>query len=151
MGMRINEVKRFLENQGDVKLAYLFGSYAKGKEGPLSDVDIAVLLDERLSESKRFKLRLKLITKISAILGLREAEKLDVVIMNDAPVNLNYEIIKHGKILFADDVGERIEMESKILSKYLDRRYYERRGLNILLEKMLGRRKFYEAKGKAVA
>lgn len=41
--------------------------------------------------------------------------------MNDAPINLNYEIIKHGKILFAEDVGERIEMESKILSKYLDR------------------------------
>lgn len=61
MAMRINEVKKFLENHGDVKLAYLFGSYAKGKEGPLSDVDIAVLLDERLTESKRFKLRLKLI------------------------------------------------------------------------------------------
>lgn len=137
--MRIEQMKAFLENQRDVIAAYLFGSYAKNKEGVLSDVDVAVLLDNRLSEPKRFNLRLELITKISAILGIKEAEKLDVIIMNDAPINLNYEIIKHGKILFAKDAGERIRMESKILSKYLDRRYYERRGLNQFLEKILER------------
>lgn len=139
--MKFSDVEKFLENQRDVRLAYLFGSYAEGREGPLSDVDIAVLLDDRLSYSKRSDLRLNLITKISAMLRVREAERLDVVIMNDAPINLNYEIIKNGKILFAKDVGEKVKMESKILSKYLDRRYYERRGLDEFLEKILKRRR----------
>ena len=30
----------------DVVLAYLFGSYARGQAGPLSDVDVAVLLND---------------------------------------------------------------------------------------------------------
>jgi len=139
--MRFNEVEKFLESQKYVKVAYLFGSYAEGKEGPLSDVDIAVLVDERLSESKRFDLRLKLIKKISAVLRVGEAGRLDVIIMNDALINLNYEIIKNGKILFAKDLGERVEMESKILSKYLDRRYYERRSLNEFLDKIVEKRR----------
>lgn len=134
--MKFNDVGEFLESQRYVRLAYLFGSYAQGKEGPLSDVDVAVLVDQRLSESSRFDLRLKLIKRISEILRVKESGRLDVVVMNDAPLSLNYEIIKEGRVLFAKDVEERVEMESKILSKYLDRRYYERRGLAEFLNKI---------------
>lgn len=137
--MRINGVKEFLGKQEHVKAAYLFGSYAQGREGPLSDVDMAVLLDESLSESERLDLRLRLIVEISAILGIMEAEKLDVIVMNDAPINLNYEIIKNGRTFLVKDLECKIKAESKILSKYLDRRYYEGRGLNEFLEKMLKR------------
>ncbi|KPV62648.1 MAG: Nucleotidyltransferase domain protein [Candidatus Bathyarchaeota archaeon BA1] len=137
--MRINEVEEFLGKREHVKVAYLFGSYAQGREGPLSDVDIAVLLDESLSESERIDLRLRLIAEISAILGIMEADKLDVIVMNDAPINLNYEIIKNGRTLLVKDLEHKIKTESKILSKYLDRRYYERRGLNEFLEKILKR------------
>jgi predicted nucleotidyltransferase len=41
------ELKRIFEQRG-VVLAYLFGSQATGRAGPLSDVDFAVLLDQRL-------------------------------------------------------------------------------------------------------
>ena len=47
----------FLNKQMHVKLAYLFGSVAEGKEGKLSDVDIAVFLDESLSKPERFNLQ----------------------------------------------------------------------------------------------
>jgi len=47
----------FLNKQTHVKFAYLFGSVAEGKEGKLSDVDIAVFLDESLSKPERFNLQ----------------------------------------------------------------------------------------------
>ncbi len=83
--METKKLVEFLKKQKYIKLAYLFGSYAKGEEGLLSDVDIAIFLDEKLNKSERFNLKLKLISKISAILGIKEADKLDVVVMNDAP------------------------------------------------------------------
>ena len=82
--MGINEVKAFIEGQERVRVAYLFGSYAKGKVGPLSDVNIAVLLDG-LDKQESFDLRLRLINGISSIL---KTDKLDVVVMNNAPLFL---------------------------------------------------------------
>ena len=132
----MSELKRFIEGQEGIVVAYLFGSYARGATGPLSDVDVAVYLDEHLNKSERFDLRLKLINETSSIL---KTDRVDVVVMNDAPITLNHEIIKNGKVLVAKDVEKRVEMESKILSRYLDRIYYERRSLNQFLERILER------------
>jgi predicted nucleotidyltransferase len=54
---REKRVVEFLSPQKRVKLAYLFGSVAEGKEGKLSDVDLAVFLDESLSKKERFSLQ----------------------------------------------------------------------------------------------
>lgn len=129
-------MRRLLEGEEDVVLGYLFGSHAAGLEGPLSDVDVAVLLDGRLSKAKRFELRLKLIRRLSSLL---RTDKVDVIVMNDVPVTLNYEIIKHGKALVVRDDELKLEAESKILSMYLDRIYYERRSLNEFLERVIKR------------
>nr|QNO51309.1 hypothetical protein HDBBLJII_00006 [Methanosarcinales archaeon ANME-1 ERB6] len=40
----------YLEKDKDICLTYLFGSFASEKERKLSDVDIAVLLNEKLEE-----------------------------------------------------------------------------------------------------
>jgi predicted nucleotidyltransferase len=117
-------VVEFLSKQEHVKLAYLFGSVAAGKEGKLSDVDLAVFLDESLSKKERFNLQLKLIGELTSIL---KKDRIDLVIMNDAPLSLNYEIIKANHPLLVRDEGEKIDFEHGILSRYLDRRYYEKR------------------------
>jgi len=117
-------VVEFLSEQERVKLAYLFGSAAEGKEGKLSDVDLAVYLDESLSKKEKFNLQLKLISELTSIL---KTDKVDLAIMNDAPISLNYEIIKANHPLLVRDEGERIDFEHGILSRYLDRRFYEKR------------------------
>ena len=129
-------VREFLSKQKYVKLAYLFGSVAEGKEGKLSDVDIAVFLDESLSKKERFYLQLKLISELTGIL---KTDRVDVVIMNDAPLSLNYEIIKANHPLVVRDKGEKIEFEHRILSRYLDRRYYEKRWTSEFLKKVAER------------
>ena len=136
MDVEIDEVKAFIEGLERVRVAYLFGSYAKGKVGPLSDVDIAVLLDGRLDKQESFDLRLRLINGISSIL---KTDKLDVVVMNNAPLLLNYNIISEGRILDSKDELERVMFETHILSRYLDRRYYDARHVKMGIKRMAER------------
>lgn len=102
-----------------VVFAYLFGSHARGTPTSLSDIDIALFVEKPLSKSERFDVRLKLSSQISTIVG----KECDITLINDSPIQLAYEIIKHGKILFCKDRDTRIAVETEILSKYLDRRY----------------------------
>ena len=43
---RLPEAVHYLNSLEIVQFAYLFGSMASGRTGPMSDVDIAVFLDE---------------------------------------------------------------------------------------------------------
>ena len=133
MDVEIDEVKEFLKGHERVRVAYLFGSYAKGKAGPLSDLDIAVLLDGRLDKQESSDLRLRLINGISSIL---KTDKLDVVVMNDAPLLLNYNIISEGRVLDSKDEHERVMFETRILSRYLDRRYYDERHVKMGIQRI---------------
>jgi len=47
--------------------------------------------------------------------------------MNDAPLTLNYEIIKSNYPLLVRDEEQKIDFEHMILSRYPDRRYYDKR------------------------
>ena len=126
------KVRELLNKQKHVKLAYLFGSVAEGKEGKLSDVDIAVFLDESLSKKERFDLQLKL---TSGLTGILKTDRIDLIIMNDAPLLLKYNIIKHGKIL-KDNIETRVKIESRILSDYLDMKYYIDRHTDLAIERI---------------
>lgn len=123
----------FLSKQKHIKLAYLFGSAAKGKAGKLSDIDIAVLLDESLNKKERFDLQLKLICDITTLL---RTDKIDMVVINDASLSLNYEIIKANYPIFFRDRAEKIDFEQGVMSRYLDRRYYEKRASSEFLKKV---------------
>ena len=126
------KVRELLNKQKHVKLAYLFGSVAEGKEGKLSDVDIAVFLDESLSKKERFDLQLKL---ISGLMSILKTDRIDLIVMNDAPLLLKYNIIKHGKIL-KDNIETRVKVESRILSDYLDMKYYIDRHTDLAIERI---------------
>ncbi len=128
-----NKLVDVLSKQEHVRLAYLFGSVAKGKAGKLSDVDIAVLLDESLNKKQRFDLQLELISDVS---GLLKTDKIDLVVINEAPLSLKFEIIKANYPLFVRDRMEKIDFEQMVMSRYLDRRYYEKRASSEFLKKV---------------
>ena len=129
-------VVEFLDKQERVKLAYLFGSVAEGNVGELSDVDLAVFLDESLNKKERFSLQLKLISELTSIL---KNDRIDLIVMNNAPISLNYEIIKANHPLLVRDEGQKIDCEHRILSRYLDRRYYDKRWAAEFLKKVAER------------
>lgn len=100
----------------EVKLAYFFGSRAKGKEGPLSDYDFAVYLDEK-DKKKMFDIKFKLYGELSLFL---KTDKVDVVILNitESP-ELKYSIIRDGKLILVREPF-KVLIEPKILNEYFD-------------------------------
>lgn len=127
-----NEVKKFLQKQDPVELAYLFGSVAIQKAGKLSDIDLAIFLDESIEKKERFMIKLRLISDLENIL---KTDRLDLVIMNDAPISLNFEIIKANYPLFIRDKNLKVDLEHYIISRYLDRQYYDKRCADNLIKK----------------
>ncbi|HHF55861.1 MAG TPA: nucleotidyltransferase domain-containing protein [Thermoplasmatales archaeon] len=127
----IEKLAGYFNKQAEIKVAYLFGSMAKGRAGRLSDVDIAIFIDERLERNKRNDLQLKILSDLIALLN---TDKIDIVVMNELPILMKYNIIKNGIILKDDE--ERAKIEAKILSEYLDRKYYIDRHTKIALKRI---------------
>jgi hypothetical protein len=73
-----------------VVVAYLFGSLAQGDAGPLSDVDVAVLLGDNLPPGEALALRLQLMEALGRALCVG---RVDVVVLNDAPYLLQHRVI----------------------------------------------------------
>ena len=109
----LDNVERYLGNNTAVKFAYLFGSYARGDSGPLSDVDLAVYLDNRFDF---FACRLRLMEEVSRQL---KGKSCDLVVLNNAALSLQYEIVRDGKILVEDKLN-RIQFETRVIRDYLD-------------------------------
>lgn len=119
---RNKERVRSIFNRDGVQIAYLFGSESKRRKesGPLSDLDFAVYLEKRLSRTKIQRLHLEILSEMVSILG----DDIDLVIMNSASTQMQFNIIKDGEILFQRSEEEKIKIESKILRTYLDSKYY---------------------------
>ena len=117
------ELSEYFSSKDSVILAYLFGSTVRGNSGRLSDVDIGVMLDGKLSKKDSFDLELKLMGEIAILI---KKNKIDLIVLSEAPLLLAYNIIKSGIILKSDET-ERVKFETKILSMYLDEKYYIKR------------------------
>lgn len=114
------KLKEFFSGFENVTLAYLFGSTVRGESNCLSDIDIAVLLDDTLLQNESFDLQLELISELT---GFLKTNNVDLVVLNDSPLLLTYNIIRDGIILKSDE-PLRVKFETKIMSRYLDERYH---------------------------
>lgn len=104
------------QHHPEIKLAYLFGSQAKGKKGPLSDYDFAIYM-EAGDKRKAFEIRLQLLGEMSKIL---HTDKIDLIILNNVmSPELKYNIIKEGNLIF-ERKPYKLLVEPKILIEYFD-------------------------------
>ncbi|NLO29648.1 MAG: nucleotidyltransferase domain-containing protein [Methanosarcina mazei] len=113
-------LRDFLSGVKGVKLAYLFGSTARGESNCLSDIDIAVLFDDALLQKEAFDPQVELISELTCLL---KTDNVDIVVLNDSPLLLTYNIIREGIILKSDE-PLRVKFETKVMSRYLDERYH---------------------------
>jgi len=113
---QLKKLNNIFQSYTQIKLVYFFGSRAKKEEGPLSDYDFAVYLDER-DTRKMFDIKLELMDKISRLL---KTDRIEVVIMNfvESP-EMKYNIIREGKLIFEREPF-RLIIEPKILNEYFD-------------------------------
>jgi uncharacterized protein len=107
----------FFERQPDVVAAYLFGSQARGEAGPLSDVDLAVWLDDHPEPGRRLSRQLALSADAASLLGTDEVE---LVVLNGAPPLLAQRVIRDGKLLAERSAPARVRLETEAIIRYLD-------------------------------
>ncbi|UMZ74973.1 type VII toxin-antitoxin system MntA family adenylyltransferase antitoxin [Natranaerofaba carboxydovora] len=98
---------------------YIFGSRANKKNNPNSDYDIAVLLKDSVPKNIYFDKKLDFINFFTGIL---ETDHVDLVILNEAPLEIAYRIFAQGTILYENQnyKKERVRFQSKTYSMYFD-------------------------------
>ncbi|HHT9129116.1 MAG TPA: type VII toxin-antitoxin system MntA family adenylyltransferase antitoxin [Candidatus Wujingus californicus] len=117
------KAKEYLNTHPKVVFAYLFGSIAKDKLSPLSDVDIAIYLSE---ESDIAQEKMETLGKLMELL---ETDEIDLIILNTASLPLAARIIENKVILVDKKPFLRHTFESLILREYFD---FSRKEMDIL-------------------
>jgi uncharacterized protein len=99
----------------DIVAVYLFGSTARGTAGSGSDVDVAVLF-ARTPPHRLSGPRFDLAGDLEQALG----RAVDLVVLNDAPVDLKTRVLREGRLLLDRDPAARIAFEVRTRNEAFD-------------------------------
>lgn len=99
-----NIIEPLMKNR-DVLTIYLFGSYARGREKPFSDIDICVVADKHANRDE--------------ILS-HSSKKIDISVFHDLPLSMRFRVIKEGKLLFSRDELKLHRIIVETIKAYLD-------------------------------
>ena len=122
--------EKLLKEKG-VLLVYLFGSEVTGFYGVKRDVDIGVLLSSQ--EAPYIDIYTELYKIFSPFF---KGKELDLLLLNEAPLSLKWEIVNTGKVLFEKKKGFSLDYKEKILKEYVDFQFHLKRFNRAVLEKI---------------
>jgi predicted nucleotidyltransferase len=110
---------QYLRGEHDVLFAYLFGSLVGVKAGPLSDVDIAVYLAERVCLGE------KKLESLGNLVDILRTDEIDLVVLNKAPLTLRMKIPENKKVIADKAPFLRNRYESLTMRQYFDFSFLE--------------------------
>lgn len=108
-------IQNYASSRNHIAAVYLFGSAARGKMRPSSDIDIAIMSTHRIGGFEKIDME----TELSNLLH----RDVDLVIFHQAQNLLQHQILKYGVLLFEQDVPARIKQETAARREYLDTRF----------------------------
>lgn len=114
--MLTDAIANCLARHKHVQAGYLFGSVAAGRTRPDSDIDIAVLLDDKIRPSRTLKYRLGIMADLGAAL---DRSDVDVVVLNEATL-LAHRVLSKGKLVFERSACARIRFQVMTANRYAD-------------------------------
>jgi len=117
---KVQKAGHYLRARQDVVFAYLFGSVAQGRETHLSDIDIAVYLKDQEFADKRMEI-------LGDLIDILKTDKLDLVILNTAPLSLKMKIVQTKKLLADNTPHFRHDFESRTIRSFFDFSKIEKR------------------------
>ncbi len=94
--------------------AFVFGSLARGTAGPLSDVDVGLLISdprERGAVSER---------TMDALCRRLRTSRVDVVSLADAPLPVRYRVVRDGSLVACRDRAAVEQFVVEAVLQYLD-------------------------------
>ena len=120
-GDAVERVLAVVEKNPKMRLFYLFGSRARGKEDPESDIDFAFLSSKDFSWEEYYSLR----GSLSRVLG---TDRFNLLWLNKADPIITFEVIATGRPLYFKDPETLNDFELKAKKNYYGYKHYlERR------------------------
>lgn len=117
---KLSKIIETIKSHPKVIAIYLFGSHAKGNATPLSDIDLAIIMDNPTPESE-------------ADIGSLSSPEIDVVLFHRLPLHIKHEVFKYGRELFVRDEEKLAEIKFRVMREYLDTsRMYKRISSEVL-------------------
>lgn len=117
-------IQAIVNEQPAIQLVYLFGSRVEGRIGPASDYDFALLVEYGADGPGVRAAFAHAIARLLVGTGRESApvapERIDVILLHRAPIELVYHIIAQGTCLYKRTETTRIEYEATVLSRYGD-------------------------------
>lgn len=113
------QMKAYFENREEVVAVYLFGSYAEGKERPLSDVDIGILLDTKYLDNS-YEMRDLYMVQLAR--GLRV--DIHPVLLNSASEALLKQVFLNGKCILVRDARKLARYKMMVFAAIAEFGYY---------------------------
>lgn len=123
----IEVIKIDLEKDKRITAIYLFGSAVNGNMNRFSDLDFGILYSNRLSKDEITNLHYEIDDKIEKIVY---PMRYDLIIMNDASIRFNHNIISSGELIFCNDNAHLVDFVYKNNYEYLDFMYYRNQFVN---------------------
>lgn len=90
----LNKLKAFFERKEEIAMAFLFGSAARGREIPESDIDLAIWFNKEYTLEEVDKIWLE----VEAILH----RNVDLVVLNQARPTIAWAALRGKKIIIRD-------------------------------------------------
>lgn len=118
---KFTDMNKIFARHQEIKAVYLFGSHARGEATDLSDLDLAVLLEEGAAGDERAqKIKLDLLTALTQA----GYDDIDLVILNNLSIVGKYEVVKHNCLIYQVEDFEASTYYSLQVRKYLDFKPY---------------------------
>ena len=109
----------YFQRHVEIEVAYIFGSMARGTESALSDIDIAILIDEGLINEDEYRYGYKA-EIIADLIKLLKTNNVDLVILNEANTLLRHRVLYHGKLIHSKNEKKRIAFQTSTIDRYVD-------------------------------
>jgi len=115
----IGQLRRCLTGREGILLGYLYGSFLR--HDGFHDIDIGLLVSGEREPYESYKYAMGIASDLERCITPRY--EIDLRILNDAPVEFQYEVVRTGRLLIARDEATRIAFEADVIAKFLDLKY----------------------------
>jgi len=126
----VNCLKEFFSEKKDIRVGYLFSSFAREEHDSISDVDVGIVGVEELPILRLARFTEELKEKLD--------REVDVVDLRDKGFRFIHNILKDAEVIVNRDEDLRVDFESYILVRYLDMKPFYRKFDNALRERYEG-------------
>lgn len=109
---KLSEILESVFKDVDVLFAYLHGSYARGEQTELSDLDIAVFSEEKVGVKKR--------ARLSRIISEKTGQDVDIACLRNADIGFQHQVVRDGNLVYSVDEERRKRFEEEVYREYLD-------------------------------